>query len=132
MFYKRFLPILVAAIALLPLSSCGQSADDKQLLSANQFQQQLGSDSTAQLVDVRTPAEYAEAHLPGAQNMNVNGDDFEQSISKLDKNKPVYLYCRSGARSARAATQLRNNGFLRVYNMKGGIVDWQKQGLPVQ
>ena len=87
-----------------------------------------GSDSL-QLVDVRTAEEYSVSHLKNAQNICVTDDDFEQQVGSLDKTKPVYVYCRSGKRSARAAKILKEMGFTKVYDLEGGIMEWQENEL---
>ena len=78
----------------------------------------------AVLVDVRRPDEFAAGHLPGAVNIEVTAPDFGPRVETLDKTKPTYVYCRSGARSAVAATQLKVAGFGHVFNLGGGILDW--------
>ncbi|MFD1142190.1 rhodanese-like domain-containing protein [Larkinella insperata] len=83
----------------------------------------------AYLVDVRTPEEYREGHLNYAQNIDFRAADFKQQISRLDKNKPVYLYCRSGNRSGKAVDTLQTLGFKAPYNI-GGFVDLKTAGLP--
>lgn len=77
-----------------------------------------------QLVDVRTPAEYNSAHIPGAINIDVTADDFEQNIRVLNKKQPVAVYCRSGRRSKAAAEILAKEGY-RVVELDGGILSWQ-------
>ena len=77
-----------------------------------------------QLVDVRTPAEYNSAHIPGAINIDVTADDFEQNIRVLNKKQPVAVYCRSGRRSKTAAEILAKEGY-RVVELNGGILSWQ-------
>ena len=77
-----------------------------------------------QLVDVRTPEEYAEGHIPGAVNMNVNDASFDKQIASLDKNRPVALYCRSGRRSKIAATRIAKAGY-KVVELNGGILSWK-------
>ena len=78
----------------------------------------------AVLVDVRRPDEFAQGHLPGAVNIEVTAPDFAQRVAALDHTKPTYVYCRSGARSAKAAEQLTKTGFARVSNLLGGVTDW--------
>ena len=78
----------------------------------------------AVLVDVRRPDEFAAGHLPGAVNLEVTAPDFGQRVAALDKTKPTYVYCRSGARSAKAADQLTTAGFAQVSNLLGGVLDW--------
>ena len=82
------------------------------------------------VIDVRTPEEYAETHIEGALNIDVNGD-FLESVKALDKTKKYIIYCRSGRRSAAAEKQLINAGFEEIYNVEGGILDWKENGLPV-
>lgn len=77
----------------------------------------------AVLVDVRRPDEFAQGHLPGAVNIEVTAPDFAQRVAALDNTKPTYVYCRSGARSAKAAEQLTKNGFAQVSNLLGGVID---------
>ena len=80
--------------------------------------------SGAVLVDVRRPDEFAAGYIPGAVNIEVTAADFAQRVAKLDKTKPTYVYCRSGARSSKAAAQLSAAGFTQVYNLLGGVLDW--------
>jgi rhodanese-related sulfurtransferase len=83
-----------------------------------------------QLVDVRTPDEYNEAHLENATLIDYKNAEFLQNVNaKLDKSKPVYVYCHSGGRSARASKILEEAGFTKVYDMKGGISGWKTANL---
>lgn len=79
------------------------------------------------LIDVRTPEEYAEGHLEGAENIDVKAADFAERIK--DINGTVAVYCRGGRRSMTAAVQFAANG-CTVYNLDGGILAWQKAGKP--
>lgn len=84
-----------------------------------------------QLVDVRTPQEYAEGHIDGALNINVQSDDFQQIVDKeLSKDFTILVCCRSGRRSMDAAEILKKFGY-KVVNLKGGIIEWEEDGLPV-
>lgn len=79
----------------------------------------------AQIIDVRTDAEVAQGIIPNAEQMDVaDWNKFISATEKLDPNKPVLVYCKSGGRSNRAATYLVQNGFTEVYDLKGGITDW--------
>ncbi len=80
------------------------------------------------IIDVRTPEEYAEGHLPGAVNIDVQSPDFAQQVQALDPDAPYAVYCRSGNRSA-AALQLMNQlGFTAAYHLGGGIGAWSSAG----
>lgn len=85
----------------------------------------------AYLVDVRTPEEFEGGHLQYATNINFNSPDFKAQISKLDKHKPVYLYCRSGNRSGKAADTLKTLGFHTYYNI-GGFEQLKADGFPAE
>ena len=89
------------------------------------------SDGDHQLVDVRTEEEFGASHLKDAQNICVTMDNFEERAKGLDKNKPVYVYCKSGGRSARAAKILTDMGFTKVYDLQGGITNWEEKGLEI-
>lgn len=83
------------------------------------------------ILDVRTPAEFAEGHIANATNIDVKADDFAQKISKLDKTKKYVVYCRSGHRSANAVEIMKNQSFRTIYNLDGGIMLWMKNNYPV-
>ena len=82
-----------------------------------------------QLMDVRTPKEISEGFIKTAIFVNYFDADFaEIAIKQLDPTKPVYLYCRSGGRSAKSATILLEKGF-EVYNVLGGYTQWEKENM---
>ncbi len=81
------------------------------------------SNKTVQLIDVRTAGEYAAGHIPNALNIDVQSPSFDNNASKLDKARPVAVYCRSGARSKTAAKKLVDKGF-KVYELDRGINGW--------
>lgn len=85
----------------------------------------------AYLVDVRTPEEFNGGHLQYATNINFNSPEFKARIGKLDKNKPVYLYCRSGNRSGKAADTLKTLGFHSYHNI-GGFEQLKADGFPAE
>ena len=77
-----------------------------------------------QLVDVRTPEEFAEGHIPDALNINVMDENFiDLAISSLDRKRAVAVYCRSGRRSKTAAGELAKEGF-KVVELEGGFLGW--------
>ncbi len=81
-----------------------------------------------QLVDVRTPKEYQEGFIDDAINIDYqNQVKFITSFEKLDKNKPLYIYCRSGNRSQKSAKLLLELGFSEIYDLKGGYIAWNNQ-----
>jgi rhodanese-related sulfurtransferase len=82
-----------------------------------------------QLIDVRTPAEYAAGHLANAKLIPVQ--ELEGRVGEIDKTKPILLYCRSGHRSGNALKILLGKGYAQAKHMEGGINAWQAAGLPV-
>lgn len=83
------------------------------------------------LLDVRTPEEVMDGYINGAVHIDIKAEDFESRISKLDKSKTYYVYCASGARSAKASQIMLDMGFNDVYSVKGGIRAWKEEKLPV-
>ena len=108
------------------MSACNNlsTGQKSQILSVNDFEKKLSDTKDAQLLDVRTPEEYAEKHLHDAVNINFNADDFIDKVDHLDKSKPVFVYCLSGGRSAKASALISKKGFKQVYDMEGGIMAW--------
>jgi rhodanese-related sulfurtransferase len=74
---------------------------------------------------VRTAQEFSEGHLDNALNIDYYASDFQDMVSTLDKEQPVYVYCRSGGRSAKAAEIMKNSGFKVIYDLKGGYMAWK-------
>jgi len=83
------------------------------------------------ILDVRTPAEYAEGHITNSVNADVEAADFTVEITIYDKDNTYLVYCRSGRRSLTAADIMIKQGFRDVYNMLDGITEWQAAGYPV-
>ena len=123
--------ILAGTMLLTAMNACTQG-NTQSLLTPEQFLQTLGEKQGAQLVDVRTAQEFAEGHLQGAQNSDYNNGAFEANLNSLDKSKPVFVYCLSGGRSAKASSLLHEKGFAEVYDLKGGILAWRQAGQPVE
>lgn len=123
--------ILFSALLFLPFQqSNAQDRGKIKTIKPTTFQKKLDKKENAQLIDVRTPEEFNESHLPDAINYNVADSTLHHKIHHLDKSKPVYVYCRSGVRSLKAANFLKEQGF-KVFNLKGGILDWQSRNLPL-
>lgn len=102
----------------------GQKTHDNiKILSSEEFRDRV-SGRNVQLVDVRTPQEFHERHLENAININYNSSTFETEFNKLDKTKPLYIYCRSGVRSRHATYKLAHLGFSEIYDLRGGIIRW--------
>jgi len=100
------------------------NSDKFEVLDKNAFKVAIRQ-KKVQLVDVRTPREYKGGHIGKAINIDLfQGGSFKKAFEKLDKNKPIYLYCRSGSRSRKAAQKILDMGFEKVYDLKGGYMRW--------
>jgi rhodanese-related sulfurtransferase len=84
------------------------------------------------VLDVRTIGEVYQGHIPNATVADIYQRDFVEKINQLPKDKEVYVYCTVGARSSQAAQVLINNGFKKVYNLNGGIIDWARNAYPIE
>lgn len=81
------------------------------------------------ILDIRTPAEFQQGHIAGARSVDYYSSQFKAQLAALDRNKSYLIYCRSGNRSNRALGLFAELGFSRLYHLKGGILDWQANGL---
>ena len=86
----------------------------------------------ALVVDVRTPAEFNEGHIPLAQNISIGDVAFEEKINALDKNATYVINCQSGGRSSRATAFMREMGFKNAFNLEGGIMGWMREGMTIE
>jgi rhodanese-related sulfurtransferase len=106
--------------------SCGpDKKTDASLLTPQELS---AKKSEVILIDVRTPEEFASGHIEDAVNINIFDQNFKTNLESIDKKKPVSVYCKVGGRSAKAADIMREMGFEEVYDLKGGIRNWEKPG----
>ncbi len=82
------------------------------------------------IIDVRTPEEFADGHIENASNIDFYSATFREELDNLDKNKTYLIYCRSGGRSGSALDIMAELDFTEVYNILGGIIAWNAEGLP--
>lgn len=126
---KKILLSLLTAISF-GTTGCSAQSDGINVLSPKDFIEQAKADTTAIILDVRTPGEYKEEHLAGAQQLDfLNTSIFDAGIKLLDKSHTYYVYCRSGKRSHNACIKMQKQG-LKVFDMEGGILNWKKLGMP--
>jgi len=118
-------------ISIVLCTGCQKSNLPKITLINADEMKELILEEEVQLVDVRTVEEFNEHYIPGAENI-VFDDNFELNLDSLDKEKPIVVYCRKGRRSAKCAEILAQRGFKKIYDLKGGITQWMKQGNVVQ
>lgn len=122
---------LLLLLLLLHGISCQHSEAQSNAIQADAFEKMLQSDQTVQLVDVRTPKEFAAGHIEGAVNYDIYAADFAQNLAKLDKKRPVLVYCAAGGRSATAAEHLKKAGHDKTFDLAGGMGAWKKAGKKV-
>lgn len=123
------LAALLAAIAAMTLTGCSSEtapedvAFDGSHVAASTFAAATEVDGVT-VIDVRTPAEFAEGHLPGAVNIDINGADFAAQVAELDPEGEYAVYCRSGNRSAAAIDYMTSAGVTSTIGLTGGIGAW--------
>ena len=141
---KQLLPILLVGLSLISLGACASSSstpgsDSADAVVASTETQVKRITPAAFLsvynpdtiiLDVRTPEEFAEAHLENAININVQAGDFQEKVRALNPDQTIYLYCRSGNRSARAGDIMSAMGFTSLNNI-GGLADLERAGASV-
>ena len=129
----------MAALIMMPVmvSACGMGEQTPEgyenatvAHTHEHWQQGVASPVPFMLLDVRTQEEYAEGHIAGAILIPVQV--LAERLSEVPHDKQVYVYCHSGARSARASTLLARKGYTNIENMMSGIVAWKAAGYPVE
>lgn len=117
--------------AVLSLFSVAAGANGVANLNPHEFEARL-KEKEVVVLDVRTPEEFSTGHIKGAVNIDFLASDFNQKLTNLDKNKSYLVYCASGGRSAAACKLMMKLGFLKCYNLQGGITGWKRAGKPVE
>ena len=104
----------------------------EKLVTPDEAEKLLKENPGVTVLDVRTPEEFAEGHIKGAVNADVNGDDFEKKVAALDQTKPVLIHCQAGGRSSRAIEEMGNKvKFPTIYHLKSGFKGWKAAEKPV-
>jgi phage shock protein E len=130
---RRILLLIVAVLSGgMLLAGCSSSSSTAQVstVGASDFQA-VTQEPGVQVIDVRTPGEFAAGHLENAVNIDVESSDFAGQISTLDKGVTYAVYCRSGNRSKTATAQMADAGISTIYELDGGINAWASAGYPI-
>lgn len=93
--------------------------------------QELIEKGKVMVIDVRTPSEYNAGHIQNAQNINIQSPSFIEKIKMLDQDAEYLVNCERGGRSSKAVSLMNELGFLKAFNLGGGILAWMKEGLPI-
>ncbi len=123
---------ILLLIILLSTWSFFTQAQTIRKLDPQNFEKKLKESKEPILVDVRTSGEYAQGHLANAVLIDIYSDDFKSRVAKLDKSKPVFVYCKAGSRSRSAADVFQDLGFREIYDLSGGINAWQSANKPIE
>lgn len=99
-------------------------------LPLDSFSSKIESQKSAQIIDARGSEEFAINHINGAVNFNLGSKNYEESVARLDKTKPVFIYSIGAGRSVQLAKELLKNGFADVNALQGGIAAWIGGGKP--
>ena len=125
---KKAVALAVAAIASVGLlAGCSSSNEAIKKVDPVEFSEVVKQPGVI-ILDVRTPEEFNAGHIENAININIEGSDFASEVSRLDMNATVAVYCRSGNRSGVATEQMAELGFVDMYDMQGGILEWEAAG----
>lgn len=120
---KSLVTLLLSTSLMCLILSCSNDNMNYLSVDVEEFEAAI-SDTTVQVLDVRTAEEYMEGHIERSINIDVKTDTFEVGANtRLNKSHTVALYCRSGRRSKKAAEILSNNGF-KVIELNEGITSW--------
>lgn len=120
-----------SVLLLLVVFAVSTFAQNGGTLDAKAFDEKIKTTKNPYVMDVRTPGEFSGGHIENAVNINYNSPTFKSDLEKLDKNAVYFVYCLSGGRSSAAANYMRTNGFKNVYDLKGGVMNWQNNHLPL-
>ncbi|MBX9806741.1 MAG: thioredoxin fold domain-containing protein [Flavobacteriaceae bacterium] len=125
----KFRSLFIILFTSITVLSCnGQTSKNIKDIEPKTFSEKIIAIPNAQIIDVRTPQEFAAGHIENALNINWLGDDFVVNAEKLDKTKPVFVYCKTSNRSPQAAAKLEELGFKTIYNLQGGLLKWDADG----
>lgn len=134
---RNALPAVVAlVIGCLCLLAPADAAAEKEArakvkkISIEEFEEMKEEENTV-ILDVRSAEEFEAGHVPGAVNVPINADDFDQQLEALDKNRTYLVHCAKGIRSGRATGKMRGS-FKSLYDFPGGFEAWKAAGKPVE
>jgi len=122
----------VVAYLFLATAAAGQATAEKAAftLSLDSYTAKIERQLQPQIVDARSPEEFAFNHIEGAVNFNLQSGDYNTFVQALDKNKPVFVYSINTGRSSALVKDLINKGFVEAYDLQGGIANWVGGGRP--
>lgn len=129
---KIFLAFIL--LSLLTLAGCKSISDKNRepihtTITVAEAFERMESEREYVILDISTAEECSEeGALEGMINIDYFGDNFREELNRLDKDEAYLLFCRSGKRSAKALVIMEELGFVEVYNVDGGVYEWEEQG----
>ena len=126
----RFALIVLLALSGAPALAGTDAPAPAPSISPAELQARRASGKGPVVVDVRTPAEYATGHIPGA--VNIPYDQVAERIGEVEAPHGVALYCMVGPRARKGEEALLASGYASVFHIEGGLAAWQADGLPVE
>lgn len=128
---QRILFVICSFLVISTSCSKASKADQVvELISVEEMDSLLLLEKV-QLIDVRTPEEFATGHIEGAINIDYRDPNFKQMLTKVDKTKPIAVYCKKGGRSNACSKVMEGEGFVKVFDLNGGITQWVFKGKEV-
>ncbi len=131
----KLLILVLLSCLTLSFTSCNESKAQQvqtvEIITVADMEEALKADDV-QVIDVRTKREFASGHIAAAKNIVYQGDNWDSQVASLDKDKPVYVYCAKGGRSAKCAMILQEAGFTKIFDLDGGVTKWVNEGKPVE
>ncbi len=121
--------LVIISIGIFSCQASGNGAVGIRVLKPEDFKKKITELNNEIIVDVRAPKELSVGKIPNALNINFFETNFDAEIAKLDKSKPIMVYCAGGFRSAEAAKKLQSLGFKEIYDLEGGFDVYQAKGL---
>ncbi len=119
---KKLITLFTVLYALVSCNS--QVSEHVTTIKVKEFEEALNQENI-QLIDVRTQEEFDTGHIKNAKSIDYFSESFKENLQGLNKKEPVYLYCRSGRRSMKAAKVLSELGFTKIFNLEGGYMAWK-------
>ncbi len=137
MLIKIIIPVVLVVIFLIHYGCVEQKivhSGKYEIVTPERYYELMSDFDSINLIDVRTKAEYNKLHLPGAVNASFLSMKFEKIVKELnlDPSKPTFIYCETAHRSPYAAKVLIDLGFVRVIDLKKGMMNWRKKDMPVE
>ncbi len=131
-YMKPYLTLLLIVLTSINYNCLNSSnASVVEIITAEEMKQ-ITQLENVQVVDVRTNNEYKNGYIQKAQNIDYLSPTFDLEIQQLDKSKPVVVYCEKGGRSSSCVDKMKKAGFVKIYELEGGIAKWKFKGFPLE